>query len=128
VVKPFVAHISDTMRLHLIRYSIVGIALVALYIAIQEGSIYEIVGASYSITLVSAFIPMVFGLYTKRANTLGALLAIIFGALSWQYIEHFGGEDPLVPSIIVGLSASFIGMLLGIVLEKVLKNSRTVAS
>jgi SSS family transporter len=123
VVRPFVSHVSDTMRLHLIRYSIVGIALIALYIAIQEGSIYEIVGSSYSITLVSAFVPMAFGLYTHRANTLGALLAIVFGALSWQYVEHFGGEDPTVPSIIVGLLFSMLGMLAGILFERFVKRS-----
>lgn len=121
VVRPFVNHISDALRLHLIRYSIVGIAAIALVIAIQEGSIYEIVGASYSITLVAAFIPMVFGLYSKKANTLGALLAIMFGALSWQYVEHFGGDDPLVPSIIVGLAFSTLGMLAGIAFERFVK-------
>lgn len=121
VVKPTITHVSDTLRLHLIRYSIIGVAAVALYIAIQEGSIYDIVGASYSITLVSAFIPMAFGLYVKRANTLGAIMSIFMGALSWQYVEHFGVEDPLVPSIIVGLGMSFLGMLLGIFLEKFVK-------
>lgn len=118
VVRPFVAHISDNVRLQFIRYAIVGIAAVALLIAIQEGSIYEIVGASYSITLVAAFVPMTFGLFTKRANTLGAVLAIILGTLSWQYVEHFGGEEPAVPSIIVGLGMSVTGMLVGMFLER----------
>lgn len=128
VVRPFVAHISDTLRLHLIRYSIIVIAAIALFIAIQEGSIYEIVGASYSITLVAAFVPMTFGLYFANANKLGALLAIVFGALSWQYIEHFGGDDPLVPSIIVGLAFSLAGMLFGIAFERLVKRQNKSAT
>ncbi len=120
VVKPFVKEITDRMRLHLIRYSIIAIAAIALVIAIQKGNIYEIVGASYSITLVAAFIPLTLGLYWKHANALGALLAFFFGAFAWQYVEQFGGgEEAAVPSIIVGLIASLLGMLLGVFIERV---------
>ncbi|HSE35468.1 MAG TPA: sodium:solute symporter family protein [Candidatus Paceibacterota bacterium] len=118
VVRPFYSEMSDHLKLKLIRGSIVAVALIALVIAIQEGSIYEIVGASYSITLVAAFVPMAVGLYFKKANAMGAMLAIFFGALSWQYIEHFGGEDPMIPSIIVGLACSIAGMVIGTMLGR----------
>jgi SSS family transporter len=116
VVKPFFGHMTDHARLRLIRYSIVVMALIALAIAIQKGNIFDIVASSYSITLVSAFVPLVAGLYVRKANSLGALLAMIFGALTWQYFEHFGGEDPVVPSILFGLFASMLGMAAGIVM------------
>ncbi len=118
VIKPLYRGIDDRLRLAFIRYSIIGVAAIALMIAIQKGNIYEIVGSSYSITLVAAFIPLIFGLYSKKANTLGALLAIILGVLGWQYIEHTGGADPAVPSIIIGLLLSFLGMIIGIFLGK----------
>ena len=118
VIKPFFRELSDQKRLHLIRGSIVGIALIALVVAIQKGDIYDIVGSSYSITLVAAFVPLAAGLYSKKANSLGALTAVIFGALAWQYVEHFGGEDPVIPSIIVGLLASVVGMVAGSILER----------
>jgi Na+/proline symporter len=117
VVKPFVTEMSDRARLHLIRYSIVAVAAIALLIAIQHGNIFDIVSSSYSITLVCAFVPLAAGLFSKRANTLGAMLAIVFGALTWQYAVWFGGEDPAVPGIITGLLASVFGMALGIILE-----------
>jgi len=120
VIKPFFRGIDDSIRLHLIRFGVVAVAIVALLVAIQKGNIYEIVSSSYSITLVSAFIPLVFGLYSKHANPLGALLAVFFGAFSWQYLVRFGGDDPVVPSIIVGLLASLLGMLLGIAFGKFL--------
>lgn len=127
VVKPFAGGLSDRVELRLIRGSIVGIALVALIIAIQEGNIYEIVGASYSITLVAVFVPLAVGLYSKKANAMGALFAFFFGAVAWQYVEHFGGEDPVVPSIIVGLLCSLVGMAAGTILGRTEARARAVA-
>jgi Na+/proline symporter len=127
VIKPMVPHLPDHARLRLIRYSIVGMAFIALGIAIHKGNIFEIVSSSYSITLVAAFVPLAFGLYTKRANTLGAMLAVILGAGTWQYLEHFGAEDPVVPSIIAGLFMSVLGMLLGILIEYLTKDRRLLS-
>ena len=116
VVKPVVPHLGDHARLKLIRYSIVVMALIALGIAVHKGNIFEIVASSYSITLVAAFVPLTAGLYWKRANTLGAVLSIIFGAVTWQYLEHFGaGDEAVIPSIIAGLVMSIVGMVLGVV-------------
>lgn len=120
VIRPLFTRLSDHKRLLMIRGSIVVIAVIALMVAIQNGNIYEIVGSSYSITLVAAFVPMTAGLFTKKANSLGAMLSILLGALSWQYVEHFGGDDPFIPSIIVGLVMSIIGMYAGIIIEKIL--------
>lgn len=121
VVKPFFKELPDHARLHIIRYSIVAIAAIALFVAIKEGNIYEIVGSSYSITLVAAFVPLAAGLYIKKANSLGAMFAMLFGALSWQYASYFGGDDPLVPSIMIGLLASVLGMATGIIAEHLLR-------
>jgi len=117
VVKPFFKELPDQARLHLIRYGIIAIAAIALFVAIQKGNIYEIVGSSYSITLVAAFVPLAAGLYIKKANALGALFAMTFGTLSWQYFEHFGGEEAVIPSIILGLLASILGMATGMLVE-----------
>lgn len=121
VVKPFVKNIGDTTELRLIRSAIAGIALIALVIAIRQGNIYEIVGSSYSITLVAAFVPMAAGLFSKKANVLGALLAMFFGTLVWQYMEHFVGDDAVLPSIIGGLLASILGMVLGIMFTRLIR-------
>ena len=121
VIKPIIPSLSDHARLHLIRYSIVGMAIIALGIAIHQGNIFDIVSGSYSITLVAAFVPLTAGLYMKSANTLGAMLAAAFGSVTWQYLVNFGGEDPTVPPIIAGLIMSMVGMLLGIAFEKFVK-------
>lgn len=113
VVKPFFRNIEDKTRLLIIRSSVIFVAIGALILASRQGSIYELVSGAYSITLVSAFVPLLVGLYTKKANSLGALLAIIFGALGWQFTELYV-SDPFVPSILVGLGLSFLGMIVGI--------------
>lgn len=116
VIKPFFRNIEDKTRLLIIRSSVVFIAVGALILASRQGSIYELVSGAYSITLVSAFVPLLVGLYSKKANSLGALFAIIFGALGWQFTELYV-SDPFVPSILVGLGLSFLGMLIGILGE-----------
>lgn len=117
VVKPFFVNISDKKNLFIIRTSILVIATGALILAISQGKIYDLVGGAYSITLVSAFIPLTLGLYWKKANSLGALLAVTFGALGWQITEHYA-IDPTIPPTLVGLGLSLFGMLLGVFLAE----------
>jgi len=117
VIKPFFNNIDDRTRLKIIRSSVVIIAFGALILASSQGSIYELVSGAYSITLVSAFIPLVFGLYWHRANNMGALFAIIFGASGWQFTELYV-TDPFIPAILVGFGLSFIGMIIGIFAEE----------
>jgi len=60
---------------------------VTLFALTSSASIYEMVGNAYKITLVAAFIPLVCGLYWKRANTQGALFAISAGVSTWLLLE-----------------------------------------
>ncbi len=113
VVKPFFPHITDKYRMHLIQTSIIVVALGAIVLAIQQGDVYELVGSAYSITLVCALVPLTFGLYFKRANNLGAMLSIIFGFVTWQYLGHTLSEEYVDASTIAGFGMSIVGMLLG---------------
>jgi SSS family transporter len=78
----------------------------------QGMPIYEMVGNSYKVPLVGAFIPLVMGLYWKRATTQGALASVIGGLSSWVLMEVFGGES-IWPPQLVGLLVAFFGMILG---------------
>lgn len=117
IIKPFFPRLPDVRLLHFIKISILVIAAGAIMLAVKQGDIYELVGGAYSITLVSAFVPLAAGLYFKKANSLGALLSALLGAISWQYAEHFANEDSIVPSIIIGFLASITGMLIGMLIE-----------
>ena len=41
--------------------------------------IYEMVSGAYQVTLVGAFVPLVMGLYWKRATTQGAIFSVVAG-------------------------------------------------
>lgn len=117
VVKPLFNNISDKITLLIIRSSVIFVAIGAFILASSQGSIYELVSGAYSITLVSAFVPLVVGLYTKKANNLGAILAIALGAGGWQFTALYA-NDPVIPATLVGLGLSFTGMIIGIFAEK----------
>lgn len=89
-----------------------AIAVTAFALLSQGMSIYEMVGNSYKVPLVGAFIPLVMGLYWKRATTQGALLSVIGGLGSWLLMEAFGGES-IWPPQLVGLLVAFFGMIAG---------------
>jgi Na+/proline symporter len=57
-------------------------------------------------------VPLVAGLYWKRANNLGAGLAIVLGLVVWIAMEFIAPEAALPPQC-AGLIASAAGMLLG---------------
>jgi Na+/proline symporter len=78
----------------------------------SETSIHTMVANAYKITLACAFVPLVAGLYWKRANNLGAGLAIVFGLTVWVAMEFIAPEAALPPQF-AGLIASAVGMLLG---------------
>jgi SSS family solute:Na+ symporter len=69
---------NDKQQLFAMRVTIVVFAaLVLIYAIAMEGtSIYELVSSAYQVTLVAAFVPLVMGLYWKRATTQGAIVSI----------------------------------------------------
>jgi Na+/proline symporter len=125
VVKPFVSGISDTLRLSIIRASVIVVAIGAIILALNpEASIFELVGEAYSATLVAAFIPLAVGLYSKRANSFGALVSIILGISTWQYWEHYVASE--IPATFVGFIASAIGIVLGTMISRLIKKEEQI--
>jgi SSS family solute:Na+ symporter len=98
---------------------------VTVYAWLMEGtSIYELVGNAYKVTLVGAFIPLVMGLYWKRANTLGALVSSIGGLSAWVLMEWLAA-DSIWPPQLVGLLVSFFGMIAGSLLSSEVEKPQT---
>jgi SSS family transporter len=94
-----------------------AIAVTAFALVSQGMPIYEMVGNSYKVPLVGAFIPLVMGLYWKRATTQGALLSTVGGLLTWALMEVFG-SDSIWPAQLVGLLVAFAAMLAGSLLPQ----------
>ncbi len=116
---------SDRQQLLAMRVTIVIFAalVLAYAIAMQGTSIYELVSSAYQVTLVGAFIPLVMGLYWKRATTQGAILSIGAGILVWVlFFPQISGLGEAFPGQLAGLLAGLAGMIVGSLAPQVLKN------
>ena len=98
-----------TMRITVLVFS----ALVLTYAIVMQGTpIYELVSGAYQVTLVGAFIPLVFGLYWVKASTQGAIFSIVLGLLTWGlFLATPAGQE--FPAQLAGVLASLVGMLAG---------------
>lgn len=120
VIKPFFSDISDRFRLHIIRLAVIVIAIGGVLLAIKDDAhIYELVASAYSVTLVAGFIPLAVGLYSKKANSFGALISIIAGMSAWYYWDNF--VISAIPGTFVGFTFSALGMVVGTVMSKLIK-------
>jgi SSS family solute:Na+ symporter len=116
---------SDKQQLFAMRVTIVVFAVLVLAYAIaMEGtSIYELVSSAYQVTLVAAFVPLVMGLYWKRATTQGAILSIAAGLVVWiLFFPQVSTLGEKFPGQLAGLLAAFVGMFVGSLAPQVLKN------
>jgi len=125
ILKHLRPHMGDKQLLRALRVSLVVFAVLVLtYAIVMQGTpIYELVSGAYQVPLVGAFVPLVCGLYWKRATTQGAVLSIVFGVVTW--VLHFPqltnwGES--FPGQLAGLIAAGVGMLLGSLGPQIMRN------
>jgi SSS family transporter len=105
--------LSDRQFLLTMRLVVIGFGVfVTIFALNSESSIYEMVGNAYKVTLCGAFVPLVFGLYWKKATSAGALLSIVFGVGTWLVLEWVSPEG-FVPPQLAGLIASAVWMVIG---------------
>ena len=124
IVKAYFPKISDKDLLKIMRITLICFsAFVLLYALSSNLSIFGMVESAYKITLAGAFVPLVFGAFWKKANSQGALMAIIGGIGSWLFVELFLGDNALIPAQLIGLGNSIIGMIVGSLLPKIIKKT-----
>jgi SSS family transporter len=106
------AQLSDKQMLWLTRLSVVIFSMVATVMACVRSNIYELVGESSILSLVSLFIPLGFGLYWKRATAAGAILAMVAGSVCWAVLRLAAWEGPAhVPATLASLAGMIGGSL-----------------
>lgn len=112
ILKDLIKGLNDRARLLLTRGVVVAFALIVVIYTLwsleQQTSIHKMVENAYKITLVVAFVPLVAGLYWKRASNGGALLGMGLGMITWLSLEY------LVPSLEDSLPAHFIGFFMAL--------------
>ncbi len=115
LVRPLLKEkLTDKQMLLLTRGSVLLFSAIATIMACLRSNIYELVGESSVLSLVTLFAALAFGLYWKKANATGAMLSMVFGFLTWLFLVLNDQSDihPLVPSTIVSILAMILGSLL----------------
>ncbi|HAL44013.1 MAG TPA: sodium:solute symporter, partial [Methylophilaceae bacterium] len=129
IVKGYFPKISDKHLLKIMRITLVCFSSIVLLYALSSNlSIFGMVESAYKITLAGAFVPLVFGAFWKKANSQGALMAIIGGVGSWLFVEFFLGDNTPIPAQLIGLANSVIGMVLGSLLPNIIKEANKIKS
>ena len=121
--RQFVPRSGDRRELLTMRIAVLVFAIfVCIYAIASQGTpIYDMVSGAYQVTLVGAFIPLVFGLYWKRATTQGALVSIVLGILTWlAFVAPPAGTA--CPGQLAGVLAAAAGMLIGSLGPQALEN------
>ena len=118
IVKEIIPNQSDrqfllTMRIVVLSFT----AIVTVFALNSEASIFKMVENAYKVTLVAAFVPLVFGLYWKRSTNQGALASILLGLASWIGCEIVAPEG-LYPPQLVGVVVALGGMIVGSLLPQ----------
>ena len=125
ILKNLRPHMSDRQQLAAMRMTIVAFAAVVLSYAIsmKGTSIYELVSSAYQVPLVGAFVPLVFGLYWKRATTQGAIFSVAAGIGTWiLFFPQVSGLGEAFPPQLAGLLAAVAGVVVGSLAPQWLRN------
>lgn len=114
MIKPLVKDgYSDKRLLLITRIGVLIFSVLATVMASMRSNIYELVGESSILSLVSLFAPLVFGLYWRRSSSGGALLSMVLGMVTWIIFEFYETSWPsLVPATLVSVVAMVAGSLI----------------
>lgn len=110
LIRPYWKNMNDKQFLLILRLSVVVITLLSVSLALARTNIYELVGESSILSLVSLFVPMVAGLYWKRATPAGAMWSMISGIVTWLVLLLL---FPDFPGTIPALAVSTVTMIAG---------------
>jgi len=122
VLRPFAPKMGDKQFLLMLRVVLVTFTMSALVFALNSTStMYDLVQSAYHVTLVGAFVPLTAGAFWRRANTQGALASVLLGIGTWITFDMVGPEDG-IPSNLLGLAASALGMLMGSLAPQIIAN------
>ena len=118
IVRGFFKHLTDQELLKIMRITVLCFSVAVTFFAINsELSIFKMVESAYKVTLVAAFVPLAFGVYWPRANSLGGLLSVVCGLAVWVSCEMLA-PNAILPPQLAGLLASIVGMILGSLVSK----------
>ncbi len=100
--------------LHRINIAVVWcVGAVAVVLAWNPpGLIAELYSAAIGVLSASLFVPVVAGIWWKRANRIGGVAAFVVGAIVYLFFQ-FRADTPPMSAILFGLPASLLAMIVG---------------
>ena len=118
VLRGFYPKMTDRQFLWATRATVAVFAvIVTLYALGSDSTIHQMVVNAYRITLAAALVPLVAGVFWKRANNLGAALAVSLGLSVWLFGEiliYYEILSDMIEPQIYGFFASLAGMIAGV--------------
>lgn len=109
LVKPLVKKkFTDKEFLLLTRVSVLLFSAIATIMACIRRDIYELVGESSVLSLVSLFCPMILGMYWKKSTGVAAITSMIAGLASWFY---FVNREEIIPALVPATLISLFVMV-----------------
>lgn len=112
LVRPLLKEkLSDKHMLVLTRASVLVFSSIATVLACFRSNIYKLVGDSSVLSLVTLLAALVFGLYWKKANSIGAILSMITGFFTWIVFEFI--YDTQLPSLVPATIVSIVSLVVG---------------
>ena len=105
IIKPmYGSRLGDAGLLTVTRISVLLFSGAATVMACMSNNIYELVGESSIVSLVSLFVPLTLGLYWTRASATGAVASMFTGIIAWVIFKFVDtGMPELVPATVISL-------------------------
>lgn len=115
LVRPLMKErLNDRQMLWLTRGSVLLFSALATLMACLRSNIYELVGESSVLSMVTLLAPLTFGIYWRRTTSTGAMASMLVGVISWAVCEFVItiGVHSLVPATLLSVVALVVVSLL----------------
>jgi SSS family solute:Na+ symporter len=115
LIRPLSGHrFNDRQMLWLTRGSVLLFSALATVMACMRTNIYELVGESSVLSMVTLLAPLTFGIYWRRTTSFGAMLSMVVGFLAWLVFNFLVdiGIHSLVPATGLSMVALVAGSLI----------------
>jgi len=108
LIRPLFPQLTGKRMLAILRITVLVVTVLAVISALGGSSIYDLNAVSATITLVSLFVPLAFGVFWRRMSGIAALGSMVVGFTAWLIADFYVDKDAvdIIPSLFFGLFAS----------------------
>lgn len=104
-ILPHIKKMDGKGELKVARIATVVITALALATALWFQNVYDLMVSAWGFLLVGCFVPLTFGIWSKKSNTPAAVTSSIIGFVSWIIL---GIVSPNTPNDLIGVVISLV--------------------